>query len=334
MKQPTDSGAPHVGTSQVDAPHLDTPHVHATHPDATHPDATHLDHQVTSSEPVATDDAQLQTWRDRYATNMSAAYGWWSVTALDWLDQGENLLGSDPDATLRLPTRSPERAAVLSLEGDTVTLTPLDATITVNGSALTGPTVVPAGTQLFIGDPGEPSNITEAAGPHVRVDLTYRGDMVGVRVRDPQAAATRDPSSEIAWFLPDPAWRVPAFLLPPERDEEVAITNRIGQTSMVKVIGRVAFEVAGEHHELLATQGGKGKLFINFKDATNGARNGTHTYPGGRFINIDGPVDGRLTIDFNYAHHPPCAHSPYATCPIPTPSNTLPFAVLAGERSA
>jgi len=304
MKQPTDSGAPHFDT------------------------------QATSAEPVVADDAQLQAWRDRYATNMSAAYGWWSVIALDWLDQDENLLGSAHDATLHLPTRLPERAAVLKLEGDTVTLTPLDATISMNGIALTGPTVVPAGTQLFIGDPAGPSNVTAATGPQVRVDLTYRGDMVGVRVRDPQAATTRDPSSEISWFLPDRAWRLPAVLLPPDGDEEVAIINRIGQTSMEKVVGRVAFEVAGERHELLATQGGNGKLFINFKDTTNGARNGTHTYPGGRFINIDAPVDGRLTIDFNYAHHPPCAHTPYATCPIPTSSNSLPFAVLAGERSA
>src|SRR5690606_27846727 len=289
---------------------------------------TNTDH---SNEHVLTEDPGLRDWRERYAANMSAAHGWWSVTTLDWLEPGDNLLGSAPDATLRLPVRLPERAAVLNLAVATVTLTPLDATITLNGAAVTGPTELAAGTQLFIADSAAISPAAAGADPQdVRVDLTVRGDMVGVRVRDPRAAATRDPSSEIAWFLPDPAWRLPAVLLPPERDEEVAITNRIGQTTMEKVIGRVAFEFAGERHELLATQGGKGKLFINFKDATNGARNGTHTYPGGRFINIDPPVAGRLTIDFNYAHHPPCAHTPYATCPIPTPSNTLPFAVLAG----
>ncbi|HET8986328.1 MAG TPA: DUF1684 domain-containing protein [Trueperaceae bacterium] len=305
---------------------------------STDPGASHLDDHATSVIPVLTtaevDDPRLKAWRDRYATNMAAAYGWWSVVSLDWLEQGENLLGSAENATLRLPTRLPERAASLRLEGASVTLTPLDATITMNGEALTGPTAVPAGTQLFVAQATDYGATDAAASPQVRVDLTQRADMVGVRVRDPRAASTRDPNSEIAWFLPDPAWRLPARFLAPERDEEVAITNRIGQTSMVKVIGRVGFEVAGEYHELLATQGGNGKLFINFKDSSNGARNGTHTYPGGRFINIDPPVDGRLTIDFNYAHHPPCAHTPYATCPIPTPSNTLPFAVLAGERTA
>jgi uncharacterized protein (DUF1684 family) len=308
---------------------------------STDPGASHVDHHATSAVPAATtaattaaDDTRLQAWRDRYLTTLSATYGWWSVVSLDWLDQGDNLLGSAEDATLRLPTRLPERAANLHLEGDTVTLTPLAATIIMNGAALSGPTAVPAGTQLFIAEAANFTATDATASANVRVDLTQRGDMVGVRVRDPRAAATRDPTSEVAWFLPDPAWRLPARFLAPERDEEVAITNRIGQTSMVKVIGRVAFEVAGQPYELLATQGGNGKLFINFKDASNGARNGTHTYPGGRFINIDGPVDGRLTIDFNYAHHPPCAHTPYATCPIPTPSNTLPLAVLAGERSA
>lgn len=288
---------------------------------------------------VVTHDGELQAWRSRYAANMSSAYGWWSITALDWLEEGENLLGSAPDAALHLPVRLPERAAVLTRSGSDVTVTPIDATITLDGTVLTGTTAVPAGAQLFVDSTtgSAPSAAQHDSAP-VRVDVLERGDLVGVRVRDPQAAATRDPGSEINWFQPDGAWRLPAVLLPPERDEEIAITNRIGQTTMEKVVGRVAFEVAGARHELLATAGANGRLFINFQDATNGARNGTHTYPGGRFINIDGPSagsdGGKLTIDFNYAHHPPCAHSPYATCPIPTPSNKLPFAVLAGERSA
>lgn len=280
----------------------------------------------------------LNAWRARYSANLSSPFGWWSITALDWLEQGVNLLGSAEAATLRLPARLPEHAARLDLDGVTVTVTPVDAEVSLDGQVLSAATVVPAGSQLFIADPSAalaPSGGAGVTHPEsVRVDVIERGGLVGVRVRDPQAAAVRDPGSEIAWFQPDPAWRLPAEFLPPERDEEVAITNRIGQLSMEKVVGRVAFEVAGERHELLATQGGKGKLFINFKDETNGARNGTHTYPGGRFINIDPPVDGRLVIDFNYAHHPPCAHTPYATCPMPVPGNTLPFAVLAGERSA
>lgn len=282
--------------------------------------------------------AELNAWRARYASNLAAPYGWWSITALDWLEQGNNLLGSAPEATLHLPLSLPERSAALTLEGDAVSVTPLDAVVSADGAPLQGPTPVANNTQLYVTKPGdEPATgIRPALAEElpIRVDVIQRADRHGVRVRDPLAAAARDPGSEIAWFRPDPAWRLPAVLLPPERDEEVAITNRIGQTAMEKVVGRVAFEVAGARYELLATQGGKGKLFINFKDATNGTRNGTHTYPGGRFINIDPPVDGRMTIDFNYAHHPPCAHTPYATCPMPTPGNTLPFAVLAGERSA
>ena len=282
--------------------------------------------------------ADLSAWRARYSANLSSPFGWWSITALDWLEQGENLLGSSDGASLRLPARLPGRAARLDLAGESITVTPIDAEVTMNGEVLTAPTVVPAGTQLFVTDPtGDhvtPAGAAATLPGSVRVDVIERGGLVGVRVRDPHAAAVRDPGSEIAWFQHDEAWRLPAEFLPPERDEEVAITNRIGQVSMEAVVGRVAFTVAGQRHELLATQGGNGKLFINFKDDTNGARNGTHTYPGGRFINIDPPVDGRLVIDFNYAHHPPCAHTPYATCPMPVPGNTLPFAVLAGERSA
>jgi uncharacterized protein len=37
-------------------------------------------------------------------------------------------------------------------------------------------------------------------------------------------------------------------------------------------------------------------------------------------------------IDFNKAYNPPCAFTPFATCPLPPPENRLPFRVTAGEK--
>ena len=39
-----------------------------------------------------------------------------------------------------------------------------------------------------------------------------------------------------------------------------------------------------------------------------------------------------MLIDFNRAYNPPCAFTPFATCPLPPPENRLDLAVQAGER--
>jgi len=42
---------------------------------------------------------------------------------------------------------------------------------------------------------------------------------------------------------------------------------------------------------------------------------------------------GEFTVlDFNMAMNPPCAYSPYTTCPLPPPENRLDVAVEAGLK--
>src|SRR6266849_198389 len=52
-------------------------------------------------------------------------------------------------------------------------------------------------------------------------------------------------------------------------------------------------------------------LFFVFSDPTSK----TETYPGGRFLETEPVVNGTVVLDFNRAHNPPCAVTPYATCP-------------------
>jgi len=69
-------------------------------------------------------------------------------------------------------------------------------------------------------------------------------------------------------------------------------------------------------------------LFFVFSDA--GAK--SDTYPGGRFLDT-GPVsNGTVVLDFNRAYNPPCAVTPYATCPLAPKENRLPVAITAGEK--
>ncbi len=69
-------------------------------------------------------------------------------------------------------------------------------------------------------------------------------------------------------------------------------------------------------------------MFLIFKDKTAGKE----TYGAGRFLYTPMPENGKLVLDFNRAENPPCAFTPYATCPIPPKQNVLPIAIEAGEK--
>jgi uncharacterized protein (DUF1684 family) len=75
-------------------------------------------------------------------------------------------------------------------------------------------------------------------------------------------------------------------------------------------------------------EAGAEDLFFILGDKTNGK----DTYGGGRFLYSKPPKDGKLILDFNKAYNPPCAFTPYATCPLPPESNRLDVRVEAGEK--
>jgi hypothetical protein len=72
-----------------------------------------------------------------------------------------------------------------------------------------------------------------------------------------------------------------------------------------------------------------GEISIFFTDATNGEK----TYRGGRYVPLTELGDGLYLINFNRAYNPYCAYNPSYICPMPPAQNSLPFAVLSGERS-
>ena len=55
------------------------------------------------------------------------------------------------------------------------------------------------------------------------------------------------------------------------------------------------------------------------------------TYGAGCFLYTPLPQGGKVTLDFNKAFSPPCAFTPFATCPLPPPQNRLPIRIEAGE---
>ena len=94
--------------------------------------------------------------------------------------------------------------------------------------------------------------------------------------------------------------------------------------------GALVFTIGGRDYRLDAVEeNGEEDLFVIFADQTNGKK----TYGAGRFLYAARPgADGTTIVDFNKAYNPPCAFTPFATCPLPPPQNRLSIPVEAGEK--
>ncbi len=139
----------------------------------------------------------------------------------------------------------------------------------------------------------------------------------------------------LPYFEYDPAWRVIGAFTPAD-DEEVVISHSDEGSTSFRRAGQVSFEIIDQTRTLnvmwLNAYGGG--VFLPFRDGTNGHL----TYGGGRYLldtvkgaDLGHSGDG-MVLDFNYAYHPSCVHSPRWSCPLAPPGNTLDIEVTAGER--
>lgn len=99
--------------------------------------------------------------------------------------------------------------------------------------------------------------------------------------------------------------------------------------------GELSFELDGENLKLnvyqnleLRDRQYRNYLFLPFRDATSG----TETYGAGRYLDLEIPEGDTILIDFNMCYNPYCAYSYRYSCPVPPKENTLPLAILAGEK--
>lgn len=268
-----------------------------------------------ASDPTA--HADLMAWRGAYTARLAAPDGWWALTSLAWLDATPLSIGSRADADVRLaPTAPAATATVTRAEGAVLIVPAAAGALWEGGTAIDGPVRVAGADRLFAAG---------AAADAARFAVLTRGTRTGVRAYDPRQAVA--PERGVGWFDVASGWVLPARFTPATAGERVAIVNVLGDVDERLVAGRLRFLHAGTEHTLVATQAGD-RLFVNFRDTSNGRT----TYGAGRFLTVDAPVDGVTWLDFHRAHHPPCAHTAFATCPLPPLENRLPFAVAAGER--
>ena len=153
-----------------------------------------------------------------------------------------------------------------------------------------------------------------------------------VRARDARSARRRD-FAGLAYFPLAPAWRVEADFEPYRAPREVELPSSRGPAQKAPAAGVARFSAAGIEMSLEPILDGPddGTLFFVFADATSGV----DTYGGGRFLRVPRPKagGGKVVLDFNLAENPPCALTPYASCPLATERNTLPVRVEAGEKA-
>lgn len=172
---------------------------------------------------------------------------------------------------------------------------------------------------------GEPTRVRTGS---VEFHVIARGGRLAVRVRDAERAERRR-FGGIAAFPIDPAWRIEAWFEPYDPPRRRAVAGVQGTVEQELFPGAVVFEAAGGLHRLEAIlERGQTEYWIVFGDGTNGRE----TYGAGRFVYVPAPAGGRTVVDFNKAYNPPCAFTPYSTCPLPPAGNRLTIRVEAGEK--
>jgi uncharacterized protein len=254
----------------------------------------------------------LERWRADHEAALRADDGWLTVVGLAWLKEGENRAGSGPDSDVRLPAGAPTSLGVFRLATGAVTFEPAAG--------------VDAATNNRPGAAGViRPDLDRVTSGSLTLLVIKRGDRLGVRIKDSQSAARRQFGGE-TWYPGGNAWRVTARFEPYDPPKLVPILNVLGQVEAQPSPGALVFSVAGRRFRLDPLDQG-GQLFIIFKDLTSGVT----TYPAGRFLYAQQPVNGQVVLDFNKAENPPCAFTAFATCPLPPKQNHLPIRIEAGE---
>lgn len=271
------------------------------------------------SSPTAPDAAYVQSfekWRAEQIEDLKQ--NWLPLAGLFWLKPGANTFGTAVDNAIAFP-KGPAHAGEFDLQGKDVTVKlAADSHATID--------LKPATTAKLDPDISGHSTVVEMGSLHFHVIV--RGERVGIRVKDSQSPAAAD-FKGLIFFPLDMNYRVTARWQPSDGKRTIDVPNVLGDVTPVPVAGTVVFEINGQEQRLSALGGdpAKGLSFV-FNDLT--AK--TDTYPGGRFLDSDPVVNGAVVLDFNRAYNPPCAVTPYATCPLAPKENRLQVAIPAGEK--
>ena len=283
---------------------------------------------MSSAETPSSYTHEIEQWRAARVARLTGPDGWLSLIGLDWLHDGANRVGSASDNDIVLKAGPAHLGTVmLAAEGKVRIVLDGNSGATVDGKPVAEAALV---DDMHAAAGTAPTTVRFGNASFFVID---RDGRKALRVKDSDAEARRD-FAGIDYFPIDPAWRVEAEWVPFVPEHELEIGTAIGTIERVKVPGKAVFHRDGHTFELLPYQEEPGgELFFVIADNTSGKE----TYGAARFLYAALPAagvakPGRVVLDFNRAYNPPCAFTPFATCPLAPPENRLDIAVTAGEK--
>ncbi len=262
--------------------------------------------------------------RSARAAQLTQPFGWLSLTALEWLKPGVTTVGSAPDNSVVLAD-APAHLVTFEQKDGKVIVTADSPSLLSHGQHL-----IASGPQAVIGS-GEDNGSALASGT-LRLWVIDRGGQRYLRVKNSRSPTLKH-FHGLRWYPSNEHYRVEARWIPSSPPYEMHVLNKIGEISLVKVPGRVEFTLDGTKQTLVPMEAGNNGLWFVFRDMTSRQT----TDGGGRFLTTQGPSNGldhpgTVILDFNQAVNPPCAYTPFATCPLAPKEDRLPIAIPAGEK--
>ncbi|MBS1840031.1 MAG: DUF1684 domain-containing protein [Acidobacteria bacterium] len=273
---------------------------------------------------------EIKEFRENRAAVLLKPDGWLSLVGLEWLQPGDTSVGSAPDNTVKLSPGHPAHLGILHLENNVVTLLPpkqgFPAGLTVGGIA--------AKQQVLQTDADDDKNNPHLIVGTLNIYAIRREDRFALRIKDSQSPSLKE-FRGLDWYAPDAAYRVTAKWIPYTPAKSVQLATLVGTSYRAPVPGTAEFTLQGKTYRLepVLEEAGATELFFIMRDTTSA----TTTYGACRFLYTAFPSNGlskpgELVLDFNKLRNPPCAYTPYATCPLPPVGNRLPIALPVGEK--
>ena len=247
--------------------------------------------------------------------------GWLTVAGLFWLKEGVNSAGSAAASAIVLP-RVPAHVGDFEFQdGKTTFKADPAVAVNVNGKPATSLAATTAALRSD-SDPGGPDKVTVG---RLTMFVIHRGARDAIRLKDLDSEF-RGSFKGLHWYPVREDYRVVARWVAYDKPHNIAVPNILGETEQEPSPGYAVFTLHGHEYRLDPLLEGN-QLFFIFRDQTSGKE----TYGSGRFLYTDLEKEGKVVIDFNKAYNPPCAFTPYATCPLPPKQNRLAVRLDAGE---
>lgn len=262
----------------------------------------------------------IEKWRKDEESNLKKETGWLTVAGLFWLKDGINTVGAGPDFDVRLTDNFKKgKFGEIDFKNGAASLR-IEEGVEAQSDGKTISTTI----QLVSDEKGKPTEIRTGSQTFY---LIKREDRLGIRLKDSNSKARLAFKGQ-HWFSIDESYKVTARFEAFPEPKEVMVPNVLGGKFKMKSPGTLKFTLKGKEYSLQPVVEEDETLFIIFSDKSNLEE----TYTSGRFLYADKAVNGEAVLDFNKAQNPPCAFTPFATCPLPPAGNNLDVEMKAGEK--